>query len=475
MNCLMKIYNTLTRKLEEFEPVEKGKVKMYNCGPTVYFHMHLGNLRAYTFVDVLRRTLEYLGYEVIQVMNLTDVGHLTSDEDSGEDKLENTAKKENKDVWEVAEFYIDSVKDDFEDMNFKTPNHWPRATDHIQEMIDFNKKIEEHGFAYETEKALYFDVTKYDDYTRLQGGQSLDDKQVGVRDDVNVDSDKRHPADFALWIKAVGEHENHIMRWDSPWGVGFPGWHIECSAMGVNYLGTDMDIHTGGEDHIPLHHTNERAQNYGAFEKEVVKYWMHNKFLKVDGGKMGKSRGNMYELGDIRNKGYDPMDLRFFFLQANYRTGQNFTWQNMDAAKAGRENLIGKISQIKSISGSNRDGEISEVWKEKFVAALENDLNTPEALAAMWGLLKDPELPPADKLATVLDFDRVFGLRLNEVEDIDQKITEEMKEKVEQLIAERRKAREEKDWNRADEIRDELNELGVVVEDTKDGAEWHIK
>lgn len=467
----MKLYNTLTRKVEKFEPLQKGKVSMYNCGPTVYWHMTVGNIRAYYFVDILRRTFEYFGYEVDQVMNLTDVGHLVSDEDTGEDKLDTAAKKEGKDIWEIADFYIESVKKDFVHMNYLTPKNFVRATDVIPEIIGFNKKIEENGFSYETPSALYYDVSKYPDYTRLQGGQSLEDKKTGVREEVNVDSDKKNPADFALWLKTVGEHEHHIMKWNSPWGEGFPGWHIECSAIGHKYLGEEFDIHTGGEDHIPVHHPNERAQNFAALGDNSVNYWVHNTFLKVDGGKMGKSLGNAYTLADVTERGFDPMDLKYFYLTANYRTKQNFTWENLKAAQTSRKILMDRIGKIKEAS-LDQKGKVIDEYKKRFVEALEDNLNTPVALSVMWDLLKDKDEKNSDILATFEDFNLVLGLKIEE-EKIE--VGDKKKNEIEKLVSDRDEAREKKDWERSDTIRDQLSNMNVEIEDTSEGTKWYIK
>jgi cysteinyl-tRNA synthetase len=466
----MKIYNTLTRKIEEFKPLKKGRVSMYNCGPTVYWHMHVGNLRAYAFVDLLRRTFEYLGYEVDQVMNITDVGHLVSDEDTGEDKLDSAAKKEGKDIWEIADFYIDSVKSDFKDMNYLEPKHWVRATEIIPDIIDFDKKIEENGFSYETDTALYYDVSKYPDYTRLQGGQKLEDKKTGVREEVKVDSDKKHPADFALWLKTVGEHEHHIMKWNSPWGEGFPGWHIECSVIGNKYLGDKFDIHTGGEDHIPVHHPNERAQNFAALGHNSVTYWMHNSHLVVDGGKMSKSLGNVYNLKDVKDRGFDPMDLKYFFLTANYRTRQNFTWENLKSAQIARKTLVGKINKLKDSVGDKK-GKVIDEYRNRFVEAIEDNLNTPVALSVMWDLLKDKDQKDEDVLATVMDFNKVFGLRFEEKKF---GVSADKKKEIGNLVEQREKARNDKDWEMADTIRDQLTNMGVEIEDTNEGTKWYI-
>ncbi|MFH1546911.1 MAG: cysteine--tRNA ligase [bacterium] len=466
----MKIYNTLNRKVEEFTPMRKGKVGMYNCGPTVYWHMHVGNLRAYAFVDLFRRTLIYLGYDVNQVMNLTDVGHLTED-DNEEEKMEKAAEREGKTVWDIAKYYTDSVYSDFEKMNYHIPDHVVKATDMIPEIITLIKKIEENGFTYETKEAVYFDVTKVPEYTKLQGGQKLEDKLVGVREEVNVDLDKKHPADFALWLKAVGKYKNHVMKWNSPWGEGFPGWHIECSTIGMKFIGEKIDIHTGGEDHPPVHHTNERAQNFGATGTEVVNFWVHNAFMLIDSGKMSKSLGNVYNLNDVEEKGFDPMDLKYLYLTANYRTKQNFTWENLKSAQVARKSLVSRVNKLKELS-LGRKGKVDKEYKEKFTVALEDDLNTPLALSVVWEMMKDEDLIYENKLATILDFDKVFGLRLD---DSEIKVDSDLKQKVEKLVKEREEAREKKEWDKADSVRDELVKMGVEIEDTPEGTKWTIK
>ncbi len=466
----MKIYNTLTRKVEEFKPIKKGKVKMYNCGPTVYWHMHVGNLRAYSFVDLLRKTLEYLGYDVDQVMNLTDVGHLFEDED-GEEKMEVAAKREKKDVWQIADFYIDSVNTDFKKMNYKMPETVIRATDVIDDIIKTVQKIGKNGFAYETEEALYFDVTKMSGYTKLQGGQKLEDKKVGVREEVNVDPNKKHPADFALWLKAVGKYKDHIMKWESPWGVGFPGWHIECSTIGMKCLGDKIDIHTGGEDHISVHHTNERAQNYGVTGGKVVNYWLHNAFILIDSGKMSKSLGNVYTLEDVEKRGFDPMDLKYFYLTANYRTRQNFTWDNLRSAQIARKSLVSRVNRLKDLS-LGKKGSIDKEYKKRFTQALEDNLNSPLALSVVWEMMKDEEMKYENKLATVLDFDKVMALKLA---DSEVAIDAKTKREIEKLVKERDEAREKKEWKRADAIRDQIANMGVEIEDTPEGTNWFMK
>jgi len=333
----MKIYNTKTRKKDEFIPIAPPKVTMYNCGLTVYDYAHIGNLRSFTMADCIRRSLELLGYEVLQVQNFTDVGHLTTDGDTGEDKLEKGAKRIGKTVWDVAQYYIDAALVDFNKMNFLPPQFRPRATDHINEQINMISKLFEHGYAYETSSAVYYDTSKFPNYGILSG-QKQDEKLSKVREEVIEDNEKRNHADFRLWQKAIGEHASHSMKWESPWGTGFPGWHIECSAMAQKYLGDTIDIHTGGVDHIPVHHTNEIAQSEGSTGKPFANYWYHNEFLQVDGKKMSKSLGNFFTLSDLEEKGYSAMDLRYFFYSANFRKIQNFTFEALDFSKTSYSN-----------------------------------------------------------------------------------------------------------------------------------------
>jgi cysteinyl-tRNA synthetase len=464
----LKLYNSLTRKKEEFVPLQDNKVGMYTCGPTVYGYASIGNLRAYVFSDILRRTLTHLGYDVTQVMNITDVGHLTSDEDMGEDKMEQSAQREGRTVWEIARYYEDVFFQDTEKSNILRPEIVCRATEHIEAMIDLVKKLEENGYTYETDQAIYFHVPLFKDYTRLSG-QSLEEKIVAVRDEVQEDPGKRNPADFALWFKAIGRFANHLMQWDSPWGPGFPGWHIECSAMSMKYLGETLDIHTGGIDHIPVHHTNEIAQSEAATGKQFVRYWVHNNFLRVDGGKMSKSLGNVYKLSDFEPRNLKPLAFRYFCLSAVYRASLNFTWEGVTGAQSTLDGLYAFVRQAKRAEGSGSTPDWTREYADKFTKAIEDDLNTPRALAAMWDLIREANRrQDFNILDTLYSFDRVLGLGLEQVP-----MEEAIEEDVAALIAERQKARESKDWARADEIRKQLAEAGITLEDRPEGTIWH--
>jgi len=476
----MKLYNTLDKKVVPIKPLKEGKITMYNCGPTVYFRMHIGNIRAYVNWDILHRALTYTGYKVERIMNLTDVGHMSADEDFGEDKIEKQAQEEGKDPLDIANYYIRTVLDDFSKLNILSPKGnevdpnmplekleeegWTRATEYIDKMIEMIKKMEENGYTYETSQALYFDVTKIDNY-QIFTNQSLDEKQEGVREEVGVDPEKKHPADFVLWMKRVGKYKDHIMHWNSPWGDGFPGWHIECSAMSTSVLGEHFDIHTGGIDHISVHHPNERAQNIGAFGHPSVKYWIHNDFLTgVEDAKLSKSEGTGVSLPDALSLGFDPMDVRYLFASVNYRVQLKFTKESLEGARNARLSLISKLRAIYS-SAEEVEGKILEEYKEKFVSELENNLNVSGALAVISELLKSKE-KPADILTTVYDFDRVLGLNLKqEVEQKDMDIPEV----VLKLANERVEARKAKDYGLADRKREEIENKGYRMIDTQDG------
>ena len=474
----LSFYNTLTRCKEEFilNRVQDRKVRMYTCGPTVYNYAHIGNLRSYIFADVLRRTLEYFGYEVPQVMNVTDVGHLTSDSDTGEDKMELEARKEGRDIWEIARHFEQVFFEDIQRLNIEPPAIKCRATEHVPEMIALVEKLFERGHAYETAEAVYFDVTTFPRYTELSR-QSLEDKMTGARDEVQEDPEKRNPADFALWFKAVGRFENHIMRWDSPWGVGFPGWHIECSAMSMKYLGETLDIHTGGEDHIWVHHPNEIAQSEGATGTKFVRYWMHGAFLVVgklsreeegdEDRRMGKSEGNFLRLQTLIDKGYDPLAYRYLCYSAHYRTKLKFTWESMDAAASGYDGLRDFVARAKQIGGEEQPWVAEH--RRKFEEAIADDLNMPQAMAAVNELIREAERRGEYGVLDVLyDFDNVLGLKLRESAERATSADAE----VESLIKEREQARAEKNWPRADEIRKQLGELGIALEDTPSGTLW---
>lgn len=456
----IKLYNTLTRKKEAFTSLKDRSVRFYACGLTVYDYGHIGNLRTYIFEDVLRRVLEYNGYEVKHVMNITDVGHLTSQGDEGEDKMIKALRREGKEITpeamlEVARFYTSAFKRDMRMLNIKEPDVWCKATEHIEEQISMIEEIVSNGYAYETETALYFDTHKLDGYTKL-AGQSLESLE---REASENRRDKKNPVDFALWLKTVGEHENHVMNWDSPWGKGFPGWHIECSAMSTEYLGETFDIHCGGVDHIKVHHTNERAQNIATFRHPVVKRWMHGEFLVLKDEKMSKSKGNFYTLEDLIEKEFDPLAYRYLSLGAHYRSPLSFSFEALEGAANSLEKLKERIREMKK----SKEGEINERYRERFKEKISDDLGTPEALALTWKMVKDDKLDPADKLATLLDFDRVLGLGLREVQEI------RIPSEIEEMVKEREALREKKKFEEADLIRKKVKKMGYGIEDTEKG------
>lgn len=451
------LYNTKSRSVELFKPIKEGAVTMYACGPTVYDYTHIGHMRKYIGDDLLRRTLRYIGYKVNHVMNITDVGHLTNDSDTGDDKFEGKAKAEGKTVWDISTFYTDYFNATMRDVHVLTPTTISKATEHIEQMISLNETLVTKGFAYETEQALYFDVSKDSNYGELSG-QKLDDKAIGVRDDVVEDPQKRHPADFALWFKRVGKFKDHTMHWASPWGDGFPGWHIECSAMSMYYLGETIDIHTGGIDHIPVHHENEIAQSECATGHEFVHFWVHHAFLLVDGEKMSKSKHNFYTIEDIKEKGLDPVAIRLLFMQTSYRKPLNFTWEGLVAADIQLKKLQ-KITSHKYI-----DGVISDSYKNKFTEAICDDLNTAKALSIIWELVNDTAITPQDQYQTLLSFDEVLGLDLSAVPSFI------VSPEAQALVERRDIARKEKDFTTSDKIRDELTTLGYTVLDTPSGT-----
>ena len=454
----LNLYNTKSRSIEVFTPLKAPVVTMYACGPTVYDYTHIGHMKKYIGDDILRRTLMLLGYEVNHVMNITDVGHLTGDEDeTGEDKLEKGAKKEGKKVWDVAQFYIDNFETTMKAVNVLSPTIQPRATDHISEMIVLNKQLVAKGFAYETNQALYFDTAK-DSYYGELSGQKLSDKEVAVRDDVVIDHDKKHPADFALWFKRVGKFAGHTMYWPSPWGDGFPGWHIECSAMSMRYLGETIDIHTGGIDHIPVHHENEIAQSECATGHQFVRFWVHHDFLNVDGQKMSKSKNNFYKIEDITARNINPLAVRLLVMGTNYRKPLNFTWESLEVANMSLKKLQKFASKQKEV------GTINENYLTEFIQVLCDDLNTSKALATLWELYNDSAISDGDIWATLLKFDEVLGLDLENVSKF------EIDPKARDLVVMRNVARTQKDFTLSDKIRLELESLGYEVVDTPDGT-----
>ena len=460
----LRFYNTLTRKKEDFVPVKPHQAGIYSCGPTVYKYAHIGNLRAYVFMDELRRVLEYNGYKVKSVMNITDVGHLVSDADDGEDKMSKSAHETGKTPLEIASFYTAQFMKDIDALNIKRPTVCPKATDNIPEMIAVVQSLLDKGYAYETEDGIYFSVEKFPDYGKLSG-INLADQRHGAR--VEVNSFKRHPVDFALWKKAA---PNHLQQWDSPWGKGFPGWHIECTAMSKKYLGEVFDIHTGGVDHIPIHHENEIAQAECWLGHPAVHYWMHSEFMLIDGGKMSKSLGNTYTISDLVAKGYSPVVFRYFCLNVQYRQKINFTWEAMDAAKAAYNKLCAQLVSHKN-SPARTEKSILDDFHNKFEEAINDDLNIPLAIGVLWTMLKLPKSCDVYKLA--LDFDRVFGLDFDKVKEEKKEIV--IPDNVRQLAETRLQARKAKNWAESDRLREELSALGYSVKDTADGYELSEK
>ncbi len=455
---MLKLYNTLTRKKEEFVPIKKGTVKMYSCGPTVYNYAHIGNMRAYIFMDTLRKVLKYNGYKVKHVMNITDVGHLVSDADEGEDKMAKTARIENRSVYEIAKEYTDAFMKDIKALNIDTPEHIAKATEHIREMEIYVNDIVKNGYAYETSKGVYFDTSKLPNYGKMLSNNNIDDLKAGAR--VEVDTEKRNPQDFALWIKAPKEH---IMKWNSKWGLCYPGWHIECSAMSRKYLGDKFDIHTGGVDHIPIHHENEIAQSIGATGHNLANYWMHVEFLLIDGGKMSKSLGNVYTLNDLKAKGIDALSYRYFTYSSHYRNKLNFTWDAIKSAKNSLNKLRDMIALHKGVN-KKIDKNIISKYEEQFLDAINDDMNMPVAISIVWEIAKEKE-KSNDFYELIKKFDSVLSLDLDKNDKGDINIPEDIK----LILNERKDARKNKNFAKSDELRDKLKELGYIVKDTKDG------
>ena len=417
---MLKLYNTLTRKKEEFVPIKKGTVKMYSCGPTVYNYAHIGNMRAYIFMDTLRKVLKYNGYKVKHVMNITDVGHLVSDADEGEDKMAKTARIENRSVYEIAKEYTDAFMKDIKALNIDTPEHIAKATEHIREMEIYVNDIVKNGYAYETSKGVYFDTSKLPNYGKMLSNNNIDDLKAGAR--VEVDTEKRNPQDFALWIKAPKEH---IMKWNSKWGLCYPGWHIECSAMSRKYLGDKFDIHTGGVDHIPIHHENEIAQSIGATGHNLANYWMHVEFLLIDGGKMSKSLGNVYTLNDLKAKGIDALSYRYFTYSSHYRNKLNFTWDAIKSAKNSLNKLRDMIALHKDVN-KKIDKNIISKYEEQFLDAINDDMNMPVAISIVWEIAKEKE-KSNDFYELIKKFDSVLSLDLDKNDKGDINIPEDIK------------------------------------------------
>lgn len=458
---MLRVWNTLTRKKEDFIPIniKENIVSIYSCGPTVYNRAHIGNMRAYVFMDTLRKVLKYNGYKLNHVMNITDVGHLTSDADEGEDKMEKSAKEKNMSVYEIAKIYTDDFFKDINKLNIESPEHIAKATEHIKQMEDYVIQIMNNGYAYETSKGVYFDTSKLKSYGELSR-IDLKNQKAGAR--IEVDPEKKNPLDFALWIKAP---KDHIMKWDSKFGKCYPGWHIECSAMSKEYLGDVFDIHTGGVDHIPVHHENEIAQSKGATGKNPADYWMHVEFLLIDNGKMSKSLGNVYSIDDLEKKGIEPLAYRYLCFTSHYRNKLNFTWEAIESAQK-------SLHRLRNLSKTHKDGnddivpeKINE-YEYEFLEAINDDLNMPLAISVAWEVAKQEE--KSNKYYELLmKFDKVLSLNLK-CEDENNFI---IPEDIAKLLNDRKRARESKNFELSDELRDKIKEKGYAVKDTKNGQE----
>jgi len=478
----LQLYNTMSRSIEVFQPLTDKKVGFYGCGPTVYNYAHIGNLRAFVFQDTLARVLEWLGYDVTHVMNITDIGHLSGDVDSGEDKMVRTARERGQSVLDIAAFYTQAFFRDMERLNNRTPSIVCKATDHIGEMIELIKRIQANGHTYQSGGNLYFDIATFPAYGTLALLQT-EDLKAGAR--IEVDAHKRNPHDFVLWF-TKSKFENQALTWDSPWGRGYPGWHIECSAMSMKYLGEQFEIHTGGIDHIGIHHTNEIAQSEGATGKTWVRYWLHNEFLVLDKGKMSKSMGNFLTLQTLIDDGFAALDYRFFLLTGHYRSQLTFSPEALEGARNARRNLVARIArlireagwtceQIPCLAGTFG---AAQPWLDRFRGHIEQDLSTPRALSELQGLVKDASVPPEQVLHAVLEMDRVLGLNLvtealtvaGEGENQASDPTEAVR--ITALITQRTEAKQQKNWALADKIRNDLKAEGVILEDSATGTTW---
>ncbi|MBQ3436121.1 MAG: cysteine--tRNA ligase [Bacilli bacterium] len=464
----MKIYNTLTKKIDEFIPNEEGKVTMYTCGPTVYNYAHIGNLRTYISEDILQKTLEYIGYDVNRCMNITDVGHLVSDGDEGEDKMAVASRREKKSALEIASFYTDAFMKDIEKLNIKKPAIISKATDNIDEYIKVIEKLINDGYAYVADGNVYFDTTKYKDYYKLSNRNPLE-QQAAIRDDVEIDKAKKNVNDFGLWF-TNSKFNDQELKWDSPWGVGYPGWHIECSCISLKYLGEKLDIHCGAVDAIFPHHTNEIAQSECFLGHKWCNYWVHMEFLNDKSGKMSKSKGEFLTLSLLEEKGYTPLEYRFFCLNSHYRNVLEFSYETMDSSKTAYHKLLNRIGSLKE--EGTLDQEAISRYKDKFKEALKNDLNTALAITTLYDVLKDSSISDVTKLELIADFDKVLSLDLLKK---DAEIDKDLEEYILKEIERRNEAKKNKDFALADQIRDELKTKGITLIDSREGTTYKVE
>lgn len=461
----VKFFNTLTRQKQEFKPIHDGEARVYTCGPTVYDYAHIGNMRAYIFADVLRRTLEHEKFQVTHIMNITDVGHLTGDRDMGEDKMAAAAKRERKTAWEIASFYTDAFLSDAHELNIITPSKLVKATDHIKDMIELIKVLEQKDFTYRTADGIYFDTSKLKNYGKL-AKLDIEGLKEGAR--VEINNEKKNPTDFALWKFSTplpnpphqGEGRRQ-MEWESPWGVGFPGWHIECSAMSAKYLGQTFDIHTGGVDHIPVHHTNEIAQSEAAYDKPLANLWLHSEFILINKGRMSKSENNLITLEKLKNKHYSPLAYRYFVLQGHYRSKLNFTWPAMDGAQNTLNNLYEAIAEYAKAEPKVGCAE----FERQFFEAMSDDLDTPKALAVMWETVNS-DYPPSAKLQSLFALDKILGLSLRPAWE---KLRQPIPEEIRRLAKDREDLRTKHKWKEADEVRKQIEQQGFEIRDSDKG------
>lgn len=465
----MKIYNTLTRQIENFVPHEGNKVKMYTCGPTVYHYAHIGNIRNYIMEDVLEKALRYLGYDVTRVMNITDVGHLSSDSDTGDDKMVRSAKSEHKTVLEIAKYYTEAFFSDASKVNIKTPEIVAPATEHISQYIKIITRLLETNYAYISDGNVYFDVSKLADYYKLTNHKE-DEMVIGAREGVSEDKSKRNQADFVLWF-TKSKFEDQELKWDSPWGIGYPGWHIECSGISIEYLGEYLDIHCGAVDNIFPHHTNEIAQSESYLGHEWCHYWFHNEHLNDETGKMSKSKGATLTISLLEEKGYNTLAYRLFCLQSHYRNQLVFSYKSLDNASSAYEKLKSKVKSLYNDNASLNDERLKN-YQDKFKKALEDDLNTSNALMCLYDALKDNDINDNTKLYIVKDFDQVLSLGL--LDKREDGIDNDTKTEIKKLIDERNEAKQNKDYQKADEIREYLNNMGILIKDSKEGTSWEV-